>query len=40
MLWEEAQLVLLLVGNTESERNRQTASVLGGGNSTNPCNLA
>lgn len=40
MLREEAQLVLLLVGDTESERNRKAASVLGGGTSTNPCNLA
>lgn len=28
MLGEEAQLVLVLVGDTESERNRKNASVL------------
>lgn len=40
MHWEEAQLVLVLVGDTESERNRKPASVLESGSSTNPCNLA
>lgn len=39
VLWEEAHLVLILVGDTESERNRKPASALGGGNRTNPCNL-
>lgn len=40
MHWEEAQLVLVLVGDTESERNRKPVSVLESGSSTNPCNLA
>lgn len=39
MPWKEAHLVLILVGDTESERNRKPASALGGGNRTNPCNL-
>lgn len=39
MLWEETHLVLILLGDTESERTRKPASALGGGNHTNPCNL-